>query len=626
MRLIIYTLTGLYLLFWGEVQAASLPDSGADNYEITKKNLQAHVQFLSSDALEGRLTGTPGEKLAAQYIANIFQHLGLEPAGDKGSFFQAFDFTAGVSLGKNNALSITNQKGEINALILNQEWRPLSFSDNLAFENTTLLFAGYGITAAASGKQPSYDSYQGLDVRNKWVVVFMSMPKTISDERRRQLSQFASLRYKTFTAKVHGAKGIIFVGDAHSKRKDELIPLSFDTSLAGAGIIALSVKAKVLDSLLSNNKSPLNSLQKMQDSLDEGQLHPLPVLDGIRLVGQTDIEKKIQQGLNVLAKIRVGTDAKRMIILGAHLDHLGRGKRSGSRQRADEIDLIHPGADDNASGVASVLEVAARLSHLKAEGRLRGNSDILFAAWSGEEFGILGSSHFVKKFMEGAATNSLRPGIAAAINLDMIGHLQESLVLQGTGSSADWPKVIKSMQKKPSVSLVMQPDPYLPTDSTSFYLQGVPTLNFFTGAHDDYHTPRDKPATLNYAGIKKISGFLVDLLVALEDWPTAISYQEVQKIHHKTTRDYTIYLGTIPDYASSESAGVKISGVAKSSPAEKAGIQHDDVIIELAGKNIHDIYDYTFVLNGLHVGEPAKLMVLRGQKKVALTIVAQYRE
>lgn len=596
MRFKIYPLIGFCFFFWGEVQAASsLPSL---NYEITQKNVHTHVNFLSSDLLEGRLTGTIGEQLATQYIATLFRHLGLQPAGDNGTFFQEFSFTAGVSLGTNNVLRV-NQHGVIKPLILNQDWRPLAFSDTTSFESSTLVFAGYGITAPALGKIPAYDSYKDLNVTNKWVVVWPYTPDKISAEQGRQLSQYSSARYKAFTAKAHGAKGIIFVSN-------KLIPLSSDTSLSGSGIVALSIKSNALD---------------LKDSMQEGQ-----VLDDFKISGQTDIEKNIQHGRNVLAKLGFGAPQAPLIVVGAHVDHLGRGQLSGSRARDDEHGMIHSGADDNASGVASVLEAAAKLSNLKAQGMLHGSKDILFAAWSGEEFGILGSTHCVKKLMEAAPNKLLRPMVDAVINLDMVGHLRQSLALQGTGSSTDWPQLIKRAQINHPITFITQKDPYLPTDSTAFYVQGVPTLNLFTGAHDEYHTPRDKPETLNYAGIKIISELLVSLIIEIEKTPELIAYNEVPRIRTSTERELHIYLGTIPDYTSSEHVGVAISGVAKSSPAEQAGLLPHDVIVELAGKSIHDIYDYTFALNALYVNKPVKLVVLRGQKKEVLTVVARYRD
>lgn len=316
---------------------------------------------------------------------------------------------------------------------------------------------------------------------------------------------------------------------------------------------------------------------------------------------------------NVLAKLRLGQKAQPLIVVGAHFDHLGNGSLSGPKQ--SNTNRIYPGADDNASGVASVLEVAAALSQLKAEGKLHYDKDILFAAWSGEEIGILGSSHFVK---------SLQSTVDAAINLDMVGHLRKKLVVQGVGSSADWPKILKQIPH--SIPLMMQDDPYLPTDSTSFYIHKIPTLNLFTGAHEAYHTPQDTADTLNYEGMKRISEFLVDLVLAIANKPTLIAYQEVQQKHDKLKHKLQLYLGTIPNYASADIEGVQLTGVAVNSPAEHAGVKANDVIVELANKPIHDIYDYTFVLNSLSVGKPVKLIVLREEKKLSLTVTARYRD
>lgn len=574
MRLKLFSFLAFYLLLLSNVQAA-------ENYEITAEKIHRYVNFLSSDALQGRLTGTQGEKLATQYVAMQFQQLGLIPAGDNGTYFQEFDFNAGVSLGKSNAFVITNQKNIPKKLILNQDWRPLAFSDNAVFSATEFVFANYGITA------PDYDSYKNLNVKNKWVIVYRFVPENISKAQSQQLAQYASLRHKAFTAKEHGARGIIFV---NPKLPQELIPFSADTSLTGSGIIALSVKSNLLKDLLASQK----------------------------LTGQTDIKTTLKHGRNVLAKLVVRDNATGMIVIGAHVDHLGHGELSGSRARANEKGLVHPGADDNASGVASVLEVAAKLSDLKAQGKLHGTKDILLAAWSGEEFGILGSSHFVKNF----PPHTLHTNIDAAINLDMVGHLHKKLVLQGIGSSPDWLPLLKQIH---TIPFITQNDPYLPTDSTAFYLVGVPTINFFTGAQDDYHTPRDKANTLNYAGIKGISEFLVELVCAMENKSNAISYREVPATNNKVERDFKIYLGTIPDYASSDVIGVKLSGVAKNSPAELAGLKQNDVITALAGQKIHDIYDYTYALNALQVNTPVKIVVLRNQEQVVLTITARYR-
>lgn len=334
------------------------------------------------------------------------------------------------------------------------------------------------------------------------------------------------------------------------------------------------------------------------------------------------VNKKIRHGRNVLAMLPGTAQNSAWIIIGAHIDHLGHGELGGSRARANEAGKIHPGADDNASGVATMLEAAAELRRLQQQHQLPTDKTILFAAWSGEEIGILGSTYFAKKMLQ-HVHHSLH--VDAVINLDMVGHLKKNLVLQGVGSSRDWRTVISQSNVHPPFHITLQNDPYLPTDATSFYLRHVPTLNFFTGAGDEYHTPRDTAATLNYTGMKNITAFLVALIATLDKSPHNLHFQAVNSAHAMTQRGFKVYLGTIPDYTSQDGQGVKLSGVAKNSPADRAGLQQNDVIKQLAHKKVHDIYDYTFALNALQANKVARLRVQRGQKNIWLSITPQHR-
>lgn len=593
------------------------------NKEYSESRLKKHVAFLSSDDLEGRLTGTQGEQLAAQYAATYFKSLGLEPAGDNGTFFQKFNFTAGVSLSKNNSFKLINSNGLIKKLKLNEDWRPLSFSDNGSFNTSELIFAGYGITAPASGAFPSYDSYQNLNVKNKWVLVFRYSPEKIDKEQIRHLAPYISPRYKVFTAKEHGAKGVIFVSGPNSRVNHELIPLAFDASFSGSGIAAISVTDKVASSLLENTP---HSLKKLQDALDAGHLNKIPSLKENTLSGLIEIQQNKQTGHNVLARLKIKAKNAQTIVLSAHLDHLGRGTMNGSRGSENERAMIHNGADDNASGVAVVLETAMALSQLNAKQPIHGNKDILFALWSGEELGLLGSSSFMQKYQATIKNDVPGPPIIANINMDMIGRLQDKLVIQGIASSTAWLKLIHKIIPENILPLITQDDPYLPTDSTSFYLQGIPAINLFTGAHDEYHTTRDKADTLNYPGLNKISHFVIKFILALESYKQPIDYQQRSKPHNIHGRGFRVYLGTIPDYSNSNASGMKLAGVRLDSPAHQAGLKQNDVIVRLAGKKIHDIYDYTFVMGSLVIGDTVDVVVVRDQKELSLKITAKSRD
>ncbi len=563
-------------------------------------SLQHAVAFLSSDALEGRLTGTRGETQAAAYLAHQFQALGLKPIGDHGTFFQSFEFMSGVALGKNNFFSLIHPQKKISAQ-LNQDWRPLSFSKNAVFRNQTIIFAGYGITA------PTYDSYQKINVKNKWVVVLRYLPEKIQDKKRQQLNKYASLRYKAFLARKKGALGIIFVSGPNAKVNNQLAPLASDTSLADAGILAISVSDAIAQQLLGARVS----LQKLQNKLDTGKLLQPFQLTGIKIAGRINLQKQKKRGHNVVAQLTIQNGNAPSVVVGAHLDHLGY----------DESQFIQHGADDNASGVASVLAVAAKLSHSK----WHGNKNIVFALWSGEELGLLGSTYFLNSMTKKHGTRLLHSTIDAYINLDMVGRLQKKLMLQGVDSSLNWPGLIAASNQH-ALTIVTQNDSYLPTDSTAFYLHGIPSVNFFTGSHSDYHKPTDTVDKINFNGVKKIINFLTELLLSIEVQKYPMNYQQIKSNRAHVVREFRVYLGTIPDYASAGVVGVKLAGVTKGSPSEQAGLKPNDVIVALAGKTIRDIYDYTFVLNALHANESVPLILLRDQKRITLTIVPQSRD
>lgn len=302
--------------------------------------------------------------------------------------------------------------------------------------------------------------------------------------------------------------------------------------------------------------------------------------------------------------------------------------------------MIHYGADDNASGVAALLEIAEHLSRQRQEGELQLRRDLLFAAWSGEEIGLLGSDHFVKSRLQGERNNaensqesgstvqgsaSIYPSIAACLNMDMVGRLEKQLVLQGIGSSDSWRSEIERRNAVVGLPITLQDDSYLPTDASSFYLKGVPVLSVFTGAHSDYHTPRDTPDKLNYEGaadVARLVGLIARGLAVSEIRPNYVR-QAVKQ--NATSGRLRAYLGTIPDYAE-EVVGVMLSGVSKDGPADSAGVVSEDVIVELAGRKIENIYDYTNAIEGLKIGEPVQMTVLRDGQPLELEITPASRD
>jgi len=613
--------------------------------------LRSHVEELSAEATQGRLTGTAGERIATDYVAGAFRALGLEPAGDDGSFFQDFDFTSGVSLGAGNELRVAYEELPLDAApqvdrawrptvdrdwrptvdrdwrpTVDRDWRPLAFSKVGSVEASEVVFAGYGIVAPASPRHPAVDSYQGLDVEDRWVMVFRFLPEETGPARRQYLNRFSGLRYKAMIARDRGARGLLVVSGPRSKVREELPPLQFDVSLAGSGIAALSITDETAARLLAASGQDLEALQR---SFDEAEGREGFALEGVRLGADVDLRQQRRSGRNVLARLRGrARPARPLVLVGAHLDHLGRGLGSTSLARSGERGSIHPGADDNASGVAALLEIARELAALRANGTLSVGRDIVFAAWSGEELGLLGSSHFATALAGRDDPHAdLSNEILAYLNLDMVGRLRESLFLYGVGSSSAWAAEIERANAPIGLPLHLQNDSYLPTDATPFYLHGVPILSAFTGAHAEYHTPRDRPETLDYDGLREIAELLSRITQSLATRDAPLDYQAAKGPPPGTRRaGLRVYLGTIPDYAQADLAGVRLAGVARPGPAADAGLRAGDLIVEVAGREIQNIYDYTYALEALRVGEPIEVGVVRDGERISLELVPASRD
>ncbi|MCF6299835.1 MAG: M20/M25/M40 family metallo-hydrolase [Proteobacteria bacterium] len=345
-------------------------------------------------------------------------------------------------------------------------------------------------------------------------------------------------------------------------------------------------------------------------------------LKNIQLGAKVDLIQQQKKARNVIAYIKGNTDLP-AVIVGAHYDHLGHGESSTTLARADEKGQVHPGADDNASGVAGLLEIAEYLMMLKNQGKFTPKRDIIFAAWSAEELGILGSNHFTKSFKK----DDLSDVFIANLNMDMIGRSNKSVVMQGTGSSKQWTAIIEQRNVPVGLSLTLQEDAYLPTDAMSFYLHKVPVLSAFTGSHSEYHSPRDTADLINNEGAARIAKLmaLITRGLALQEEP--LLYQQKERKKQQGSRGgMRAYLGTIPDYASDVKTGVLLGGATKNSPAEKAGIKNGDILIELGGTSIENIYDFTYVLQALKVGKTITAKVKRGEEIVELEVTPSSRQ
>ncbi|HVK59307.1 MAG TPA: M28 family peptidase, partial [Candidatus Kapabacteria bacterium] len=606
------------------------------SYDITAEDARAHVELLAADDLEGRKTGQLGAKKAASYLAARFADFGLKPLADpkatnrsSNPFFQRFEFTEGVDVRKDGTTLQLRSGAEPRRFEVEKDFLPLSFSSNGKVEGE-VVFAGYGLSVPGKLGE-GYDSYAGLDVSNKIALVMRYVPEEVSPERRMQLNRYAALRYKAMIARERGAKAILIVSGPNSPTHGKLIPLSSDGTLAGSDILAASITTEVADAILASTGKTLKDLQSALDQ-ENPHAEKAPALTNTTVSLSLALDRKKSSDHNVIAVLPGESDE--YVMVGAHYDHLGFGEEGGSREHSDEKGQIHNGADDNASGVAAVLELAQHFAKvpdqplstvLPAIGTQntlpRLKRGVIFALWSGEEMGLLGSSHFAEHPPVPLSN------ITAYVNFDMVGRLRTNkLTLQGIASSGVWPKLIERRNIVGGFDLNLMDDPYLPSDTTAFYPKGIPVLAFFTGSHDDYHRPTDDIATLNYEGIERITkfaGLLVRDLVNAENRP---AYVKVERSNAPGSRDsLRAYLGTIPDYAT-EVKGVKISGVRGGSPAEKAGLQGGDVIVEFAGQKVANIYDYTYSLDAAKIGQPLKIKVLRKDQPVEITVTPEARK
>ena len=586
---------------------------------VSEDDIKRHVAFLASDELEGRRTGSKGIRMAAKYIREQLVASGLEPLGsDDDSYDHTFEFTGGVELVKpDNKMILRGHTGEDHSFDLDKDFRPLAFSANGQIEGE-VVFAGYGLTKP--GKLGvGYNSYGDLKVKDKIVMVLRYVPEEISVDRRQELNRYAGLRYKALIARNNGAKALLIVTGPNSPNAGELAKLNFDTSMAGAGIPVVSISGEMGNSLVQFYGKSLKELQTSLDKENPHAVHGLS-LPGIVLSIKTNIKRIRKKDSNIIAmlppneKTQLG-DSSEYVMLGAHYDHLGLGETGGFGIKGEE-GLVHNGADDNASGVAALLEMANYLASRRKIHPEEFKRGIIFSFWSGEELGLIGSARYAAN-----PTVDLNQ-VIAYLNFDMVGRLRNNkLTLQGVGSSTRWKKLIERRNVLAGFDLTIQQDPYLPTDTTSFYPKGIPVLAWFTGSHKEYHRPADDPDTLNYEGIERITQFASNMVQDLVVESERPDYIKVEKTSQGGSRDaIRVYLGTIPDYASEDVKGVLLSGVRGGAPADKAGVKAGDIIVFFAGKEITNIYDYTYALDAVKVGKPVTMEVLRKGKRIKLKI------
>ncbi|HEV7644327.1 MAG TPA: M20/M25/M40 family metallo-hydrolase [Pyrinomonadaceae bacterium] len=591
-------------------QKAAVTTTGAAKPDGMQERLRADVTYLASDKLEGRETGTSGAISAASYIAGRFTALKLKP-GLKGSYLRSFPYFSGVELGKNNALKITLPQMSA-AINLRSNWMPTGFSSNGSLPNTDIVFAGYGIVS----EEGKVDEYAGLDVKDKIVLVFSGAPD--AGNPHSPFMRFGDVRIKAKIAHDKGAKALLVISAETKLEDDKLAQLKFDQTLGDTAIPA-AVIARPIGALLLGDQSE-EELKKDEQWIslrkEAGEIK-------LNLSGRpkasaeikVDLVKKQVEATNVIG-ILEGTDPQlknEAIIIGAHYDHLGHGGPSSLAVNSTEI---HHGADDNASGTAAVLELARQFAKAKNNKRT-----LIFMCFSGEEEGLLGSKAYTSD-----PAFPLDKTIAM-INMDMVGRLKDNkLSVGGIGTAGEWKALVEGKNTPaPAFQLQLSEDGFGPSDHSSFYAKQIPVLFFFTGAHEDYHKPSDTADKINYAGESQIVSYISEIIKSI-DGSTAKPTYAVAKSSSMGRSTFSVSLGTVPNYAEGNNDGLLLDGVRDGSPAAKAGVKPGDKIVMLAGKEIRNISDYTYVLGEMKAGEEYEIVVVRGSEKVTMKIIPAARK
>lgn len=569
--------------------------------DITVEELRRHVKYLASDEMEGRRSGTRGNDFAEQYITKEYKSYRLIPAGDNNTYTQQFEFVSDLKPGKNNQLAVFSGEQQYR-FIPDIDFRPLPFSSDTSVSGP-LAFVGYGISADTL----HYDDYTNIDVKGKVVIILRYSPD--GKNQQSPFGDYTALRKKIMVARDKGALAVVFVTGPADEEKDALTPLRQERGFGNAGIAVIQLKRDAANLIFQSVGRDLKTVQKEINDTKKPVSFDFP---GTIVNLQTHIVKIYSKTANVIGYIE-GNDPKlkdEYVIIGAHFDHIGMGgEGSGSLQ--PDTTAVHNGADDNASGVAGLLEIAQYFSAHKHELR----RSFVFTAFTGEELGLLGSSNYVKH-----PPFPLEKTVAM-LNMDMIGRLKDSaLTVQGVGTSPVWKEIIERQNADSVFKLKLGQDGFGSSDHATFNGKDIPVLFFFTGLHSDYHKPSDDWDLINYDGEKLVSDFVVRIIKDLdrvEEKPKFTKVEMTPSQREGAQRGFRVSFGIMPDFGD-DAQGLKISGTRAGSPAQKAGLKNGDIIIKFGDKDVKNIYDLTYLLGEFKPGDEVDVVVIRGEEKLTL--------
>lgn len=590
--------TNLFITKWIDGEVKSTPGAA--------ERIQGDATWLADPAREGRGVGTKGLEESGAWLETKFKELGLETER------VPFEVLTKVTRGKGTTLSIAGKP------VADSDFTPMGWSSGGSVKGKAVL-AGWAIQDAELG----LDDFKGLDVKGKIVIARRFVPeneKLATPEAQRRAGD---LRKKAFVARTAGAKALIVVdyplvpkpAPPPAPKKDAAPPpkdAPKDPHAAGQGGPQGPPPDAALPTLRPEGTGEAGiPVIVIKRSAIESSWAALEGKKSIDVALGVELQFEKTPAFNVVGKLASGKPGGALII-GAHYDHLGMG---GPNSLAPDKVAPHLGADDNASGVATLLEIARSLSASKAEL----TRDVVFAAFSGEEEGVLGSAAIVK------AKPAWMTGAVAMFNLDMVGRVRDNtLSVLGSKSATEFEGLINTACASARVQCKASGDGYGPSDHMSFYVAGIPVLHFFSGAHGDYHKPSDSADKLNAGGMAKTADVIVALAKAAQS--ATLTYNRIpEPAGRGDARSFNASLGTVPNYAGPPPGvkGVLLDDVRAGGGADKAGIKRGDVIVKIGTFDVGSVEDLMFVLMQAKPGETVTTVVVRDGKQLSLETTFQ---
>jgi hypothetical protein len=600
------------LLVTFQVRAADAP-------VIDPAAYQAHINYLASDQLKGRASGTPELDKAADYLRAQFISYGVKPIPGT-DYFQEFTVPTGVRLTGTNRLTATRD-GRTETLSVNSTFVPFSFSSTGTSGAAPVIFAGYGITAP----EYNYDDYANLSVTGKFVLIFRHEPQEDSAQSvfaGRAETKHATFVNKAINAKNHGALGVILINDTphHPKEGDRLMNFAEADGPKDAGVFFVQIKASTAETWLRSAGRELTALAESIDRDLQPQSFALTGLTASATVGIQHDEKKAH---NVIGYIPGSTDD--YVIVGAHYDHLGLGEKYS--MAPNEKGRIHHGADDNASGTAAVLEIA-RYFASQPTAAAQPRPGLLFIAFAGEEMGLLGSGHYTNHPLLPLAN------ARAMLNMDMIGRVTNNgrVFVNGTGTGSTLKGIVDSIAPPEGLRFDFSESlGYGGSDHESFVAKQVPVIFFFSGLHADYHKPSDTAEKIDTRDAAAIAGYVAQIAQTIATRPDRPVFQRVaapQGDPHAggtpVSSGYGPNFGSVPDF-NEPPKGVRFADVREGTPAAKAGLKAGDILIRFDGKEIANLYDFTYALQSHRPGDEVLVQVIRANQTIEAKVLLTER-